>query len=153
MEVFINDRQELIEIDESMNEIILKVVEEALNVEGIGLNYEVSVSFVDNVEIKELNKEYRGIDRETDVLSFPMDEDFPMPVPMLGDIIISTDKAVEQAKEFNHSIEREIGYLTAHSMFHLMGYDHMEDDEKRIMRGKEDKVMDNLGITRNYKGD
>lgn len=146
MEFYIDNRQEKIKITDELNKIIENVILESLNVEGLSTEVEVSISFVDNAEIKELNKEYRGIDESTDVLSFPMDEDMIVPMPLLGDIIISMETAMDQANEFGHSLDREIGYLIAHSMFHLMGYDHMDEEEKREMRSKEKQVMKNLGI-------
>ena len=99
-----------------------------------------------SLEIKELNKMYRNMDKATDVLSFPMDEDILVPMPLLGDIIISIETAREQANELGHSLNREICYLIAHSMFHLMGYDHMEEEEKKEMRLKEKQVMKDIGI-------
>lgn len=146
MEFYIDNRQEKIKITDELNKIIENVILESLNVEGLSTEVEVSISFVDNAEIKELNKEYRGIDESTDVLSFPMDEDMIVPMLLLGDIIISMETAMDQANEFGHSLDREIGYLIAHSMFHLMGYDHMDEEEKREMRSKEKQVMKNLGI-------
>ncbi len=153
MEIYIDNRQSKVEIDEDIYLLLEKVIRESLLVENMDLNYEVSISFVDNEEIRELNKVYRGIDRDTDVLSFPMDEDFMVPIPLLGDIIISTEKAVEQSKDYGHNLERELAYLTAHSMFHLMGYDHMDEDEKKIMREKEKLVMKRLGIFKDNKGE
>ncbi|NLN14922.1 MAG: rRNA maturation RNase YbeY [Tissierellia bacterium] len=150
MEVYIDNRQP-IQIDDKIEEIIKRVVKESLLVEGLGLDYEVSVSLVDNEEIQQLNREYRGVDRPTDVLSFPLEDEFGL-LPILGDIVISIEKAKEQAEEFNHSLEREIAYLTAHSMLHLMGYDHMEEEEKKAMRSKEKEVMKRLGIFKNDKG-
>lgn len=146
MEFYIDNRQEKIKITDELNKIIENVILESLNVEGLSTEVEVSISFVDNAEIKELNKEYRGIDESTDVLSFPMDEDMIVPMLLLGDIIISMETAMDQANEFGHSLDREIAYLIAHSMFHLMGYDHMDEEEKREMRSKEKQVMKNLGI-------
>lgn len=146
MNIYIDNRQEKFIINEETSKIVEDVIRESLKVEGRTNNYEVSVSFVDNDEIKFLNKEYRGIDKETDVLSFPFEEDLPIPNPLLGDIIISIEKAYEQSLDYGHSLDREIAYLTAHSMFHLMGYDHMNDEEKEIMRNKEKCVMKNLNI-------
>lgn len=148
MELFIDNRQNIVEVDEGLNELLEKVVLECLSLEGIGDNYEVSISLVDNKEIRQLNRDYRGKDMETDVLSFPIDDDIDLPLPLLGDIIISLEKARDQAEEFQHSLVREISYLTVHSMFHLMGYDHMEEEEKRIMREKEKRVMERLNIFR-----
>lgn len=154
MEIYIENRQEIIKINNNINDIIERTIKEALILEKGNLNYEVSVSIVDNDEIKELNKEYRGIDEETDVLSFPMEDEFVMEGPLLlGDIIISAEKALEQAEEYDHSLYREISYLTAHSMFHLMGYDHMTEDEKSIMRKKEKKIMSILEIFRDTRSD
>ena len=110
---------------------------------------EISLSLVGNKEIHQLNKQYRGKDSPTDVLSFPMleeDDDLDQEMILLGDIIISIPKAQEQAIEYRHSFEREIYYLTIHSMFHLLGYDHMEEEDKQIMRGKEKQVIKNLNI-------
>ncbi len=149
MEIFFDNRQTKVDIDEEILTLLTLVARESLKVEGMDDNYEISISFVDNEEIKALNREYRGIDQATDVLSFPMDEDLLTPIQLLGDIIISVEKAVEQSKEYGHSIERELAYLTAHSMLHLCGHDHMEEEEKTLMRDKEKKIMSNLGV---FKG-
>ena len=146
MDFYIDNRQNKYDITGSLEKIIEDIINESLKVEGLSNNYEVSISFVENDEIRALNKDYRGVDKETDVLSFPIEEDFEVTTPLLGDIIISMDKALEQASEYGHTIEREIAYLIAHSMFHLMGYDHMNDDEKEIMRRQEKQVMKNLMI-------
>ncbi|MDU5080562.1 rRNA maturation RNase YbeY [uncultured Tissierella sp.] len=154
MEIFIDNRQDKVEINEEISEIIQKVVNEVLSFENKSLDCEVSVSFVDNQEIKELNREYRGVDKDTDVLSFPMEDEFFIEGPiLLGDIIISMEKALEQSEDFGHSFYREIAYLTAHSMFHLLGYDHMEDEEKSIMREKEKEIMKRLKIFKDNKGE
>jgi probable rRNA maturation factor len=136
-----------------------EVTREVLKVENIGENVEISVTFVDQDEIKRLNKEFRNIDKVTDVLSFPLydgedlikedqekneeDEDFAY---MLGDIVICMDVAENQAKEFGHSLERELMYLSCHSLLHLLGYDHMKEEDKKIMRSKEKTIMKNLGV-------
>lgn len=154
MEIYIENRQKKIEINSDINDIIERTIKESLILERENLNYEVSVSIVDNGEIRKLNKEYRGIDEETDVLSFPIDDEFLMEGPLLlGDIIISAEKALEQAEEYNHSLYREMSYLTAHSMFHLMGYDHMTDDEKSIMRKKEKEIMKILEVFKDNRSD
>lgn len=152
MEIYIDNRQSGINISEETYDLIKKVIKESLLAEERGLDYEVSVSLVNNEEIQELNKEYRGVHRETDVLSFPLEDEFGN-IPLLGDIIISVEKALEQSKEFGHSLERELAYLTAHSMFHLMGYDHMEKQEKQDMRDREKLVMKKLGIFKVDKGE
>lgn len=146
MEYYIDNRQSKYEISQELINLIEKVIVESLRVEGLEGNFEVSISFVENAEIRELNRDYRNVDRVTDVLSFPIEDEFDLGNRMLGDIIISIERAEEQAGEFGHTLEREIAYLTCHSMFHLMGYDHIEDDEKSIMRIKEKEVMKNLKI-------
>ena len=152
MEIYIDNRQDKLELDDNLYIIFEEVVKECLLLEKKSTNYEISISIVDNEEIKQLNREYRNIDRETDVLSFPLNEDFGE-VPMLGDIVISLEKALEQSIEYGHSLTREIAYLTAHSMFHLMGYDHIEEDEKNIMREKEKEIMKKLRIFKDEEGD
>lgn len=150
MEIFITNDQDLVIIEEDIEDILRQVVKEVLSMEKNSRNYEVSISFVDNQEIKKLNKDYRNLDEETDVLSFPQDSDFFLQGPvLLGDIIISAEKALEQSKEFNHSLCREIAYLTAHSMFHLLGYDHMERDDKIVMRSKEKEIMKKINLFKN----
>lgn len=154
MEIYIDNRQDKVHIGEEIGEIIDKVIKEVLIYENESLDCEVSISFVDNNEIRQLNKEYRNMDRETDVLSFPIDDDFMFEGPLLlGDIIISLEKALEQAEEFGHSVNREIAYLTAHSMLHLLGYDHMDEEEKSVMRGKEKEIMKRLKIFKDSKGE
>ncbi|RKD34729.1 rRNA maturation RNase YbeY [Thermohalobacter berrensis] len=150
MELLIDNRQEEIKIDEEIIKIVKEVVNECLNLEGKNKNYEISISFVNDEEIRILNRDFRGKDKPTDVLSFPMEDDEEVTdyTPILGDIVISAPTAIRQAKEYGHSIKREIAYLTAHSMFHLMGYDHKTEDEKKIMRTKEKQVMRKLGIFR-----
>lgn len=152
MEILIDNRQDKVSIDDDIYEVVEKVAKECLKLEGKGLNFEVSVSFVDNEEIQKLNRDYRNVDSPTDVLSFPMDdEETDLYIPMLGDIVISAERALEQATEFGHSFLREVAYLAAHSMFHLMGYDHMNDEEKQTMRQKEKEVMKALGIFKNIQ--
>lgn len=131
-----------------MNDKLYDVVKAVLDNEGLSMDYEVSITFVDKDEIHKLNREYRKVDRPTDVLSFPMNEEFLIEGvdSMLGDIVICMDIAKYQAKEYGHSLDREIMYLTCHSMLHLLGYDHIEEDDKKIMRGKEKEVMKKLGV-------
>lgn len=131
-----------------MNDKFHDVVKAVLDNEGLSMDYEVSITFVDKDEIHKLNREYRKVDRPTDVLSFPMNEEFLIEGvdSMLGDIVICMDIAKDQAKEYGHSLDREIMYLTCHSMLHLLGYDHIEEDDKKIMRGKEKEVMKKLGV-------
>ncbi|MCI8648064.1 MAG: rRNA maturation RNase YbeY [Firmicutes bacterium] len=113
---------------------------------------EVSLSFVTGEEIKELNHQYRGIDQVTDVLSFPQYADLNE-IPqkgqlLLGDVVICTERARSQAEEFGHSLEREIVYLFIHSICHLLGYDHMEEEDRQQMRKKEETVMKQLELER-----
>ena len=127
-----------------------KTITEVLRVENISENAEVSLSIVDRQTIHKLNKDYRNVDRETDVLSFPLDEEGfdneGNPLILLGDIVICLDVAEDQAADFGHSLEREIMYLICHSTLHLLGYDHIEEDDKKVMRSKEKEVMKNLGV-------
>ena len=114
---------------------------------------EISVTFVDMEEIHELNKLHRGVDKPTDVLSFPQFEDVCEEAPeegeiCLGDVVICREKAAEQAEEFGHSFEREILYLFVHSVLHLLGYDHMEEGEMKVMRAREEKIMEHIDVLR-----
>lgn len=143
--IYFDNRQDLIKIDEEIEKIVEKSIEAALKEIEFTDDYEVSVSFVGDEEIHELNRDYRGVDRTTDVLSFPMDDEF---TNMLGDIVININKVIEQAKEYGHSEKREISYLTVHSTLHLMGFDHEEEEDKIEMRAVEDRVMEKLEISR-----
>jgi len=146
IEVLFDNRQDLMEITEENIKAIEKAVSTVLEAENAEGNYEVSVSFVTNEEIRELNKNYRNVDSETDVLSFPMDDDEFNGVIILGDIVLSTQRIIEQANEFGHSLEREMIYLTVHSMLHLLGYDHMSNSEKEEMRLREKEIMKELQL-------
>lgn len=149
MELWIDNRQAIHPVDEALMGEVERAVKMALLMERNSLDYEVSVSFVTKEEIHGLNREYRGVDRSTDVLSFPLDEEdevFGEMDVLLGDIVISMETAMEQAEEFGHSLMREVVYLTVHSMFHLMGYDHETDEEKQVMRGREKTVLKELGV-------
>lgn len=150
MELLINNRQDKIKIKEDFVELLEKTAKACLIYENWDEDYEVSLSLVDNNEIKELNKIYRGKDSTTDVLSFPLieDDDIVIEEKLLGDIVISVEKAEEQAKEYNHSFEREIGFLVVHSMFHLMGYDHDTEETTNEMRKKEEAVLKSVNLIR-----
>ena len=149
MDLLIDNRTDL-EIDQELSGNIEKAVVTALDVAGYGNDYEVSFSIVDQEEIKALNRDYRGIDEVTDVLSFPVFEAFEAEDSgMLGDIVICYDRAKEQAEDLGHSLKREIMYLTVHSTLHLLGYDHMNDEDKLEMRGLEKKTMDRLEVYKN----
>jgi probable rRNA maturation factor len=117
-------------------------------------NSEVSVTLTNNAYIHTLNKEYRGIDRPTDVLSFALNEsDEPKMIDgpeinILGDLIISVERAEEQAEDYGHSFKRELCFLAVHGFLHLLGYDHMDSEEEKIMFGKQEEILNGFGITR-----
>lgn len=159
-----NESEESLEFN--YQEIIQKVVEECLDFEECPYEAEVNILLTNNEEIHQINREYRDIDSPTDVLSFP-NIDYECPGNFsnleesteayfnpdtgelfLGDIVISVEKAVSQAQEYGHSLEREIAFLVAHSMFHLFGYDHMIEEERTLMEDKQRKVLNNLNILR-----
>lgn len=158
MEVFINNEQDSICIPEEINGIIEEIVELILKKELSKSNYEVSISYVDDERIRELNAIYRGKDRPTDVLSFPLleadnlelDSSIDEGEILLGDIVISLETANRQAEEYGHTLKREICYLVIHSMYHLLGYDHMEAEEKKEMREKEKSIARDMEI---FKGE
>lgn len=157
-------------LDLDYESIINEVVNEAVDYEQCPYEVEVNVTLTDNASIHEINKEYRDVDAPTDVLSFPMidyetpsdfdalseefednTEDYFNPDTgelMLGDIVISEEKVLEQAELYGHSPKRELAFLVAHSMMHLFGYDHIEEEERVIMEDKQKEVLNNLGITR-----
>lgn len=149
MSLVIDNRQSK-EVDQLLLEIIEKAVLECLQYEGWDPDYEVSLSLVDNQEIQELNHEYRGKNYVTDVLSFPLvEDDFPVgEEKLLGDIVISVEKALEQAEEYGHSFQREMAFLVVHSMFHLMGYDHEDEISQQEMRQREEAVLKIIGQIR-----
>ncbi|MDU3336026.1 rRNA maturation RNase YbeY [Paraclostridium bifermentans] len=151
MEIILDNRQDKIKVSEDLLGKINDIIVETLYYEGYDDNYEVSLSFVDNEEIHELNREYRGVDRATDVLSFPLltDEfDVEIEEESLGDIVISLERALEQSEEYDHSFEREVCFLVCHSMFHLLGYDHDTEENTKDMRRREEDVLNKLNITR-----
>ena len=152
MRYIFDDRQDKIDIKDELYEKIEDIVEEVLDYEGYSDDYDISISFVDNKEIHELNKQFRGVDRATDVLTFPMlsdeFEDVEYEEMSLGDIVVSLERALEQSIEYGHSFEREVCFLVCHSMFHLLGYDHDTDENTREMREKEEAVLTKLNITR-----
>ena len=138
--------------DTKIEEVIQKVCDEVSRVYGLE-DDELSILLCDNTKIHELNKEYRGIDRPTDVLSFALNEgdDYEGSEEehhLLGDMILSLERAHEQAVEYGHSFERELAYLTTHSCLHILGYDHMTDEDKKEMRTEEEFVLSNLGYVR-----
>ena len=154
-------------LDFDYEEVIEAVINKTLETENCPYETEVNVLLTGNGEIHTANKEFRGIDRPTDVLSFPMvDYEFPSDFSfvdknpesylnpetdelLLGDIMISVDKVYEQADEYGHSRKREFAFLIAHSMLHLLGYDHIDEEERKVMEVKQEAILDALGITRN----
>ena len=151
---FTND-QEKYPITYGLKLLIRRAVTETLSYEGYGRDCQVSVTFTDNEGIRQLNSQYRGIDKETDVLSFPLlsfeeTEEPPMDEPevMLGDIVLSLEKTEAQAEEFGHSFEREAAFLSVHSMLHLLGYDHVDSEEDdREMRRRQREILENMGLS------
>ena len=161
--IYTDNRQEKIEVTEELVKELEHTIEFALKEEEVNIPFEISLLFVDNDEIREINNETRNIDKETDVLSFPM-LDYPKDKAfkdvyknyefdetymdgeelVLGDIVLSLEKALEQSKEYNHSFKREASYLVVHSVLHLLGYDHMEEDEKKVMRKREEEILGQL---------
>ena len=141
------------EEDIKYEEMILKAAQAVLECENHTFDAEISVTLTNNEEIRKINSEHRGIDKETDVLSFPL-YDFDVPsvfsekqvlidgdVRVLGDIVISVEKIIEQAKEYDHSTKREMSYMTVHSMLHLLGYDHLDEGpQKKQMRQREEEI-------------
>lgn len=202
MNVLITNEQDKIAAGQDIEELVRSAVAASLEYMGVDRDAEISVLFTDNENIRELNREHRGIDRTTDVLSFPMyefDQDGEMideygeyglgdendiddesgaddssdksglgyksdeyyaydeneeygelfeDELCLGDIVISLERAAEQAKEYGHSFEREVAFLTVHSMLHLLGYDHMTPEDEEEMFGHQKKIMEKLGISR-----
>ena len=156
---FILENETEEEVEQSLIDELIEVCNAVMEEEECNFDAEISFTLTDNENIRQINSMYRNIDRATDVLSFPMlefEDDETDAVyetdgesVMLGDIVISIEKAREQAKGFNHSFRREMAFLTAHSMLHLLGYDHVDDEEgERIMIEKQNKVLNKLGITR-----
>ena len=156
LKVYVKNDQNVVKIPVGIRLLIRRCCQAVLITENFNKDAEVSVSFVSNNEIKKLNKAYRDKDSETDVLSFPLTsedgtEEFNTETGavLLGDIVISLEMAVKQAAVYGHSLEREVGFLTVHSMLHLLGYDHETTPlDERIMREKEEAVLDKLGISR-----
>ena len=150
--VIISNSQKEVKIPTGLRMLVRRCCNAVLRMENFQGAAEVSVTFANNEQIHELNKMHRNVDAPTDVLSFPMGEDGKYDIDpatnakILGDIVISMEKAVEQAERFGHTLQREVGYLPAHSMLHLLGYDHEEPLEKVHMREKEELVMTQLGL-------
>jgi probable rRNA maturation factor len=155
LKAYIRNNQNKIKIPVGIRLLIRRCCQAVLTTEKFEKDTEVSVTFVSNNEIKNLNKTYRNKDSVTDVLSFPLNENDNYEINaetgavVLGDIVISLETAFKQAENFGHSLEREIGFLTVHSMLHLLGYDHETSSlDERKMREKEEEVLEILGISR-----
>lgn len=143
-EIF-NNTNNKIDIEELSNYI--KYVVGELKIDNAIFN----IIFIDNEEIRKINKEYRNVDRETDVISFALEDNMDVVYDdfrLLGDIYISYEKALEQAKIYNHSVKREVFFLATHGILHLLGYDHMEEDDEKVMFELQNKLLDSYGITR-----
>lgn len=161
MKVSIRNNQRKFKVTKNMRDLVRSAVKAALEYMDFPLKSEVSVMFTDDEEIHELNRLHRGVDRPTDVLSFPLfeydengdiiedDLDFnPNGEMILGDIVISLETASRQAQEYGHSFEREIGFLTVHSMLHLFGYDHMTPEDEEEMFGYQREILERMGLER-----
>lgn len=156
MSLLIDFLDETEKVEEEHVELVENLLQHASKVLDLVDDSEVSITFVDNPAIQQINKEYRGKDQPTDVISFALEEmgegeveivgaDLPR---VLGDIIISIDRAKEQAEEYGHSFERELGFLAVHGLLHLLGYDHMNEADEKIMFGKQDEILSSFGLGR-----
>ena len=158
LKVMISNRQKQVKIPTGIRLLLRRCCHAVLEFEKFEADAEVSISFIDNKEIQILNREFRGKDIDTDVLSFPLgengvyDKNEDTGAYQLGDIVISVEKAVTQADLYGHSFQREVGFLTVHSMLHLLGYDHENGGlEAAQMREKEEMILFKLGLTRDAK--
>ena len=152
--IYFQNEQKKFPVTHRLKRLIRRAVLSSLDYESFQNEIEVSVTFVDNEGIRALNKAHRGIDRATDVLSFPLIDfeggEAPAadePRVMLGDVVLSLERAAEQAEEFGHSFEREVAFLTVHSMLHLLGYDHVNSEEEdEQMRALQRAILENMGL-------
>ncbi len=156
IKVIISNNQKEVKVPTGVRMLIRRCCNAVLAQENFKGSAEISVSFVNNEQIHQLNKKHRNIDRETDVLSFPLGVDGEYDInpdtgaKLLGDIVISLEKAVSQAEEYGHSLNREVAFLTVHSLLHLLGYDHETGGLEAVhMREKEESVLTQLGLKRN----
>lgn len=158
-DIFFEDTQDKLPVGDELQKLVERVAEGVLEFEKFEKKAEISVLFVDDEQIKEINNDFRKIDASTDVLSFPMLRfdgtrvidsigDSYLGTVVLGDIVISLERAKAQAEEYGHSFEREVGFLTCHSMFHLLGYDHETEEEREQMHKREEEVLTKIGLTR-----
>lgn len=160
MIITIENVQECLEIDKELEELLISGLNEVAKLHNLSDDTEVDITIVDDQEIHSLNKEYRNVDRPTDVLSFALDEkdenepeiiDAPEE-HLLGDIIISAETAARQAEEFGHGLPREMVYLAVHGLLHLLGYDHIQEDDKVIMRMKEEEALRQIALSEEFLG-
>jgi probable rRNA maturation factor len=156
LRIYFDNHQDKLSLTYRLKMLVREAIEATLDYEQYGNPCEVSVTFVDNEEIRDLNKKFRSIDKATDVLSFPLfdyegeSEEPPVDemLGMLGDIVLSLEQADAQAKEYGHSFEREVAFLTVHSMLHLLGYDHETGEEDEAdMRRRQSEIMDLMGLS------
>ena len=156
MKIYYENTQDTVALTYKLKMLVRQAIEAALDYEQYGNPCEVSVTFTDNAGIHTLNKQYRGVDRPTDVLSFPLfDYDGESEEPpvdelmgMLGDIVISLEQAKLQAEKYGHSFEREVAFLTVHSMLHLLGYDHeIGEEDEADMRRRQSEIMERMGLS------
>ena len=153
VKVIITNKQKDVKLPSGLRMLVRRCCNAVLKTEGFPYSAEISVVFVNNEQIQELNKKHRGIDQPTDVLSFPIGENGKYDINLdtdariLGDVVISVEKAEEQAKKYGHTIQREVGFLTVHSVLHLLGYDHEENIERLRMREKEEGIMKQIGLS------
>ena len=156
LRIYFDNHQDKFPLTYRLKMLVREAIEATLDYEQYGNPCEVSVTFVDNAEIRDLNKKFRSIDKATDVLSFPLfdyegeSEEPPVDemLGMLGDIVLSLERAADQANEYGHSFEREVAFLTVHSMLHLLGYDHETGEEDEAdMRRRQSEIMDLMGLS------
>lgn len=151
MALIMRNQQNKVKIKPEWEDYLIKVAEIGLEQESIPARAEISLLFVDDEEIRKLNKNYRSVNQATDVLSFPLldslDELTGEEI-LLGDIVISLETAVRQKEEYGHSLEREIAYLMTHGLLHLLGYDHLNDTDKSLMREKEEMILQKINLVR-----
>ncbi len=158
VQVYLEDEQHFFEDYPEILQEVYRVIEKCLDEEKVPFDVEISLTVVDTLEIQAINKQYRSIDKSTDVLSFPQidassngeiawEEVEPHQV-MLGDIILCHEKAVQQAEEYGHTLKREVCFLIIHSMLHLLGYDHMNEADEKVMFNKQEHILNLLNISR-----
>lgn len=150
MEVYIENTQNKIPVNRNLVTKLNETMNKAAEIHGLS-NQEMSIIFVDNIQIQKINRDYRDKDQVTDVISFALNDDdtaFAWEKDNLGDIYISLERAKEQSIDYGHSFDREVCYLAVHGLLHLLGYDHINKDDKEKMREKEEEIMAEVGLMR-----